>query len=174
MHSIYYSFRGFIFSLITIVWGMFLKYKSTYILFPFCLIIFYFEAIMMILKKLKDCTYSSVLKSKVGLHIFLLHIDGLIELYSWCKIHLTYGEKKCKWSYSSRNRNQPISLLQDIDPYPKSPSTCEGLKDLKDALSHSLSDTERDSFGWCSIVLKLSFPLAKREEVKHLLLKNFT
>lgn len=67
---------------------MFLTYKSRYILFPISLIIFDFEAIMMIPEKEKDSTNSSELKCKIIVHNFpirypmTIYIDGLIGLHS--------------------------------------------------------------------------------------------
>ena len=89
------------------------------------------------------------------------------------------GEKKKKASYPTpvgKGASQ-FHYPKNAGPYPESPFIFQRPKEnLKDALSHSLNTTAEGSTGWCSAVLKLSFALGKkkREEVKHLLLKDFT
>lgn len=89
------------------------------------------------------------------------------------------GKKKKKASYPTpvgKGVSQ-FHYPQNAGPYPESPFIFQRPKEnLKDALSHSLNTTAEGSTGWCSAVLKLSFALGKkkREEVKHLLLKDFT
>ena len=90
-----------------------------------------------------------------------------------------WGGKKKKASYPTpvgKGLSQ-FHYSKNAGPYPESPFIFQSLKEnLKDALSHSLNTTAEGSTGWCSAVLKLSFALGKkkREEVKHLLLKDFT
>ena len=89
------------------------------------------------------------------------------------------GRKKKKASYPTpvgKGVSQ-FHYSKNTGPYPESPFIFQSLKEnLKDALSHSLNATAEGSTGWCSAVMKHSFALGekKREEVKHLLLKDFT
>lgn len=140
----------------------------------------------MIPEKEKDCTNSSALKFKVVVHNFPIrspmpiHIDGLIGLHSWCKVYLTCGErekkKKGKWSYSSRNRSQPTSLLQKHWPIPRISFHIPRSKRKSQRCSFPLIECHCRRLHWlvlCSVETLICSG-KKRDEVKHLLLKDFT
>ena len=108
-----------------------------------------------------------------------IHIDGLLGLHGGCKVYLTGGEKKKKGklSYSSRKRSQPVSSLQKHWPILR----------ISFHIPKSRRKSQRCSFPFaechcrrlhqlvfCSAETLIALGEKKREEVKHLLLKDFT
>lgn len=135
-------------------------------------------------KRKKDCMNTSVLKFKVVVHDFpirypmTIHNDGLMGLRSWHKVYLTSGKKK-NMASCPNPVGKGVSqhhYSKNTGPNPESPFIFQGLKSSKMLFPiHWLPLQEAPLLVgalqcWNSHLLWKQ----KREEVKHLLPKDFT